>query len=379
MSEHRQGPNAGPDREDIISGDDAFIDALSRGYDPSDGTDELAALLLGLREEIAAPMPPAPVVPEYSADSAGSQTTTVFPAVASLDDHRVHGDAATGGTAAPADPAPVGDLDRRRDNRRSGKHSGWFGHGLIGAAAATLIIAGGGAMVHSAQPGDSLWGINQVLFTDHAAVVELTATLEEADNRNAEGDVQGALKLLEQAKAMAQEMNAKDREQTGHPAASSPVVATATETVTVAPPPVDAKTVTVTPPAVTVPPVTQTVVVTQTPTPLPSAPNLAPGVRPTTSALKPPSFPVTPTVEKTSVPANTAPVPAAPVTESAPVTSAVTPPTARAEGTHISSPTAVEPAPGPAAEKDPGDNSGTAEAAAEVTVDHAAPVARTEG
>ncbi|MBN9644057.1 hypothetical protein ACFSSC_02010 [Corynebacterium mendelii] len=364
MSEHRQGHTNGPDREENFSGDDAFIDALSQGIDPTDGTDELAALLLGLREEVVAPMPPTPVVCGPEDDDVA---TTVLPAVGSLDARRRNRPEPSAAPAADGDAA-VTDLDHRR-----GSHSGWFGHGLIGAAAATLIIAGGGAMVHSAQPGDSLWGINQALFTDHAAVVELTATLEEADSRNAEGDVQGALKLLEQAKALAQEMNAK--EQAGHP---SPVTATVKQTVTAT---VPADPVTVTAPAAVPPPVTQTVMVTETvtPSPLPSAPNLEPGVRPTTSALTPPSFPA---------PTSPAPAPVAPEntsrqpapTEAAPAPAAPT--TSRAEGTHVSAPSVVVTtgrAPAPTGGAGPDDGTGTVPTgSAADTVDRGAPVTRTE-
>lgn len=323
MSEHREDLWNSPSSEGMFPDDDAFIDALSKGIDPSDGTDKLAGLLLTLRDEINAPVPPAPAVPEHLIRSSCDDKTTVFPVVAK--------------EAASGAPTPVGDLDSRRKQRNS-KHSGWFGHGLIGAAAATLIIAGGGALVHSAQPGDPLWGVNQVLFSDHAAVVELTATLEEADSRNAEGDVQGALKLLEQAKAMAQEMNAKDRAAAG----PTPVVATETATVTAT----ATKTVQQTLPPVTAV-VTQTVTVTHTPTPPPSAPNLAPGVRPSTSVVKPPSFaPPTRIITDSLKAEKTTPI-VPPRVDTEPSV-APTNPGARATGTQVSAPTVIVDPPAPA-------------------------------
>ena len=42
--------------------DDAFLTTLSQGTDPSDGADELAGLLLELRGEVTAQMPPAPLI-----------------------------------------------------------------------------------------------------------------------------------------------------------------------------------------------------------------------------------------------------------------------------------------------------------------------------
>lgn len=40
-----------------LTDDDAFLSDLSRGIDPSEGTDELAGLLLALREDVEKQMP----------------------------------------------------------------------------------------------------------------------------------------------------------------------------------------------------------------------------------------------------------------------------------------------------------------------------------
>ncbi|WP_445440627.1 hypothetical protein [Corynebacterium argentoratense] len=191
-----------------LAATDAYLDALSRGIDPSDGSDALAAMLLDLRQEVHGDVAAAPVA-----------------AVA-----RDHGN---GG-------AQVVDLRSRRvrraahsvdDSRRRGRHVGPFVSGLMGAAAATLLIAGGGAAVYNSEPGDALFGMNQALFGDHAAVIELATTLEEANTRNANGDVEGALQLLEQAKAMVADINTKNVEPK-KPAEEPRPRATVTETIT---------------------------------------------------------------------------------------------------------------------------------------------------
>ena len=89
--------------------DDAFLTTLSEGTDPSDGGDELAGLLLELRGDVEKQMPPAPLIEGAEEE----------PEVISL-----------------------GAARRRRSKP--------FMHGLIGAAAATLLIAGTGAVVVNA-------------------------------------------------------------------------------------------------------------------------------------------------------------------------------------------------------------------------------------
>ncbi|MDO4910109.1 MAG: hypothetical protein Q3972_00005, partial [Corynebacterium sp.] len=151
--------------EDLLD-TDAFLDALAQGEDPSHGEDELSGLLLGLQEEVRAPLPPTPRVEELLGEV-----------------------------------PPVLDLNAERENIRRRRLSG-LSHSLVGAAAATVLIAGAGASIYNASPGSPLWGLNQALFTEHAAVVELATTLDEMDERSNSGDVEGALSLLDQAKAI---------------------------------------------------------------------------------------------------------------------------------------------------------------------------------
>lgn len=144
--------------------DDAFLTTLSEGTDPSDGGDELAGLLLELRGDVEKQMPPAPLIEGAEEE----------PEIISL-----------------------GAARRRRSKP--------FMHGLIGAAAATLLIAGTGAVVVNAGPGSPLYGVNQSLFgaDEHdVSVVELAGTLDEMEKRSAQGDMDGTRQLLEEARKM---------------------------------------------------------------------------------------------------------------------------------------------------------------------------------
>ncbi|QPK79618.1 hypothetical protein G7Y31_02590 [Corynebacterium lizhenjunii] len=154
--------------------DDDFLDALSQGTDTTQGQDPLAGLLLSLKEEVDAPMPAAPQIE-------GAQ-----------------------------DEAAVISLPERRARRR-GAHP--WASGLIGAAAATLVVAGSGAAVYNAQPGSALYGAHTALFgsEDASSVVELAATLEQAENKAASGDFEGARELINQLRARVEAASRQER------------------------------------------------------------------------------------------------------------------------------------------------------------------------
>ncbi|MEJ5927924.1 hypothetical protein WG915_04735 [Corynebacterium sp. H128] len=157
-----------------LFGTDAFLDDLSRGVDPSDGADPLAAMMLELHREVNAPIPNAPSLDEL---------LPAAPAVASLDKQR-----------------------RRRV-------SPWMAS-LVGAAAATVLLAGTGGAIYNADPSSPLWGAKTAVFGGHAAVVDLASALDEVDKRHAEGDVEGAMRVLEQARILADAVNSQDRQST---------------------------------------------------------------------------------------------------------------------------------------------------------------------
>lgn len=138
--------------------DDAFLTELSLGNDPSAGDDPLAALFLELRDEVEAPMPPAPIV-----EGADHEPEVISLAAA----------------------------------RRRRRVSPWAS-GLIGAAAATVLLAGSGAVVYNAGPGSPLHGLNESIFgtTQDAAEVELASLLEAMQDKVAQGDIEGARAVL---------------------------------------------------------------------------------------------------------------------------------------------------------------------------------------
>ncbi|MEJ5997531.1 hypothetical protein [Corynebacterium sp. H130] len=173
MTDRREG-KGGFEQFDELFATDAFLDDLSRGVDPSNGADPLAELMLSLHHEVNAPIPAPPSVDE------------LLPEVASLDE--------------------------RRERRRRGISP--FMSGLVGAAAATLLIAGTGGAVYNANPESPLWGAKVAMFGEHAAVVDLASALDEVDKRHAQGDVEGAMQVLERARVLADAVNAKDREST---------------------------------------------------------------------------------------------------------------------------------------------------------------------
>lgn len=164
--------------------DDEFLTQLSQGKDPSAGADPLAAAFLELLDDVNAPMPAAPVI-----DGAELE-----PAVISLD------------------------AVRRRRSRP-------LMHGLIGAAAATVLLAGSGAAIYNAGPTSPLGGLNSALFGGSSDTVELASTLDQLDAATAKGDMEAARKLLEEAKKLVD----------GEKDTKSAVPATVTATVTATP------------------------------------------------------------------------------------------------------------------------------------------------
>lgn len=216
--DHRHRSGSGEDFVDQfapLARDDEFLTALSQGQDPSEGTDELAALLLQLRDDVTSTMPPAPVIE-------AEEDTNVIP-------------------LAP----------RRR-------RSGALFHGLVGAAAATVLIAGSGAVL----VGTGLIGQSH----DDPTVVELAGTLDEIQSRAAEGDISGTRALLDEAQRLVEKLDSKKdpaAESTGDapaPVRAENQTATVTETpgATAGP---EAAPVTVTAPGATV---TESAVVTET-------------------------------------------------------------------------------------------------------------------
>lgn len=146
---------------DEFASSDAFIDALSRGDDPSGGADPLAAALLELKADIDRPLPPAPQL------DAGQSLA-----------------------------GKVASLEAARGAKRKRQLSPWLA-GVMGAAAATAIFVGTGT-----TPFDQ--GVQ-----DDPTVVELAATLDELEVASQRGDEAATRDLLEQARGLVASM--KDR------------------------------------------------------------------------------------------------------------------------------------------------------------------------
>lgn len=178
----RRDRNDSTEQFDELFGADAFLDDLARGIDPSEGRDPLAELFLELHQDVHAPMPAAPSVDD------------LLPLV------------------EPTSAAGSDDLAARRERKRRGV-SPWMS-GLVGAAAATLVIAGGGGAIYNAGPDSALWNAKVAMFGEHAAVVDLASALQEVDQLHADGDVEGAMRLLDRARALADAVNARDRAST---------------------------------------------------------------------------------------------------------------------------------------------------------------------
>lgn len=146
---------------DEFASSDAFIEALSRGDDPSGGADPLAAALLELKADIDRPLPPAPQL-DAGQPLAGN----------------------------------VASLEAARGAKHKRQLSPWLA-GVMGAAAATAIFVGTGT-----TPFDQ--GAQ-----DDSTVVELATTLDELEVASQRGDEAATRDLLEQARGLVASM--KDR------------------------------------------------------------------------------------------------------------------------------------------------------------------------
>lgn len=169
---------------DDYARDDALIDELARGVDPSGGTDPLAAALLTLKDDVDRPMPAPPAVVQ--------------------------------------EPATVASLDQARARRRPTSNP-WVA-GLVGAAAASTVILGTGAAVLSAEHS-----------SNETTMVELATTLDELEAANESGDEAAARELLEQARGLLANIKIRESRHGGGHATPAPRTVTATTTVSEVP------------------------------------------------------------------------------------------------------------------------------------------------
>lgn len=207
-----------------VANEDAFLDALAAGVDPSDGNDPLAAMLLELKEDVERPMPAPPRVEATRDDTGDAEATedaTVVPLRRKLFGRRSAGE------------------------RRRTQPSPWVA-GLVGAAAATAVVTGSGAALYNATPGSPLWGPATAVFGDRTAAVELASTLDELQAANDSGDRDAASALFDQARKLLASMEPRANQgREGRDAeAPEPIVRTKVSTVTVTPPPPEPEVIT---------------------------------------------------------------------------------------------------------------------------------------
>ncbi|QHG82720.1 anti-sigma-D factor RsdA [Rhodococcus rhodochrous] len=177
--------------------DDALIDAISgNGLVETKDTEEyeLATLLADWRAEILAePMPAGPDLDEVVA--------------------AVHRELGTRETLAPTPevtplrPRSKGQLRLLRP--------------LAGAAALVAVAIGSATAVsYGAEPGDPLWGVKQVVFSEQAqsteARIDTTSTLQRAEQLIAEGHTEEARELLTSAESRSGDVrDAEERDALG--------------------------------------------------------------------------------------------------------------------------------------------------------------------
>lgn len=163
-----------------VQRDDALLDALSGGRPVATGSpeeSELAALLADWRAEILAPAMPA--------------EPTLGRVVAAVD-------------------------DQLSGAGRHGRRGLRLLRPIAGAAAAVAVVmAGLTVFSYNAVPGDPLWKVKEVVFTERAnstvASIDTTTNLEEAERLIKAGDSTAAVQLLQSAGKRVTDVNESDK------------------------------------------------------------------------------------------------------------------------------------------------------------------------
>lgn len=167
--------------------DDQLVTELARGIDPTGGADPAAGPLLALRDDVVAPAPQVDGVADLESGS------------------------------------NVAELAKRRAARAKGGR-GWrstpIGAGLVGAAAALVVVAGVGGVGYALFSGEEEEG---------PVAVQLAGTLEEMDSAATNGDLDLLHQLIRDARGLVGKL--KNAEQDGA-VAVDPRLETSTERVT---------------------------------------------------------------------------------------------------------------------------------------------------
>ncbi len=120
-----------------VQADDALIDMIGAGHIPGDVDDDLTQVLAAWRREVHAQ--PVPELVDTSAALA---------------------------------------VIRAAARRRARRRNPLFGTAAAAAAVFVIAFSGVGLVAKSAQPGDHLWGVTQVLYSDYARSVETAAAVK---------------------------------------------------------------------------------------------------------------------------------------------------------------------------------------------------------
>lgn len=244
--------------------DDAYITGLSKGTAPEG--DELAQVLLALRDDVETQMPPAPKV-----------------------------------EGADEDAAVIPMAGRRRRSRP------WV-HGLIGAAAATVLIAGVGVTYLGVSADDS--------DPSDPTVVELAGTLDEIEHHAADGDMESTRALVEEARRLVANMENR------RPAESSPGTVTersvARSTVTLTESPAPAEETEPAPEPTAAPPAPETATVTAEPSTVTQVQTQTQTATATATVTVTQQVPVQPNPQPTQSAEPTSPAPTQGATETSP-------------------------------------------------------------
>ncbi|GAY10132.1 anti-sigma-D factor RsdA [Pseudonocardia sp. N23] len=193
-----------------VQSDDALIDALSRGYGGGGGgggeDDRIAAMLAVWKAEVDADPIPELVDTDTALATIMAVTggpidvdTTVFPVVRPGADLVATGPQGAVGGDGPAQDSG-GTVTPMRPSRRPGKRARHLVP--LAGAAALIVVAVTGVSIgaHGAQPGDALFGVTQVLYTETAqsrqAAVDAQAGIVAVKESLAAGDTSGAAQQL---------------------------------------------------------------------------------------------------------------------------------------------------------------------------------------
>ncbi|MBN9108726.1 MAG: hypothetical protein J0I34_08070 [Pseudonocardia sp.] len=202
-----------------VQSDDALIDALARGYGGGDGggeDDRIAAMLAAWKAEVDADPIPELVDTDTALATIMAVTggpidvdTTVFPAVPA----DVEATGPRGAVGAEAEDVAATVTPMRR-SRRPGKRARHLVP--LAGAAALIVVAVTGVSIgaHSAQPGDALFGVTEVLYTETAqsrqAAVDAQAGIVAVKESLASGDTSGAAAQLTNVETLMAKVKPED-------------------------------------------------------------------------------------------------------------------------------------------------------------------------